>query len=193
MTRRCLLDQSACSRPECDGPDGTCQRWPADKPAPWKERSAGTKKYQVEKHYPHSLGLSACFRQFKSTSHCAQLHGYALAFTFTFEAYDLDHRDWVLDFGSLKNLKIWLEVNFDHRLIAASDDPLLVHLQELHKLGGCNLRVMERVGIESFAEQAGKFCKAMLASMAGDRVKLISVQCWEHPSNSAIWHAHNSG
>lgn len=149
-------------------------------------------KYQVEKHYPHSLGLSVCFRQFKSNSHCAQLHGYALAFTFTFEAYDLDHRDWVLDFGSFKNLKTWLEMRFDHRLIVAKDDPLLEHFRNLHALGGASVSVMERVGIESFAELAGKFAKGYVAGMAGNRVKLIKVQCWEHPANSAIWWPDNS-
>ena len=44
--------------------------------------------FMVTKHYPHSLGLSACFRQPRADSHCNQLHGYPLAFTFKFAAED---------------------------------------------------------------------------------------------------------
>jgi 6-pyruvoyltetrahydropterin/6-carboxytetrahydropterin synthase len=144
-------------------------------------------RYRCTKHYPHSVGLSTCFRQWKSPSHCAHLHGYALAFKFEMEAYTLDDRDWVVDFGSFKNLKSWLEMRFDHRMIIAADDPLLDHFKALHKVGGCNLWIVPRVGIESFAEYAGTFIVGYLHNMTGDRVRLISASCSEHEGNSAIW------
>ena len=62
--------------------------------------------YSVTKHYPHSLGLSVVFRQFKATSHCAQFHGYALAFTAELTASTLDRRGWVYDFGGLKPIEV---------------------------------------------------------------------------------------
>lgn len=143
--------------------------------------------YRVTKHYPHSLGLSAAFRQWKADSHCKFIHGYALAFTFIFEADTLDHRDWVVNFGSFKNLKQWLEMKFDHRLCIATDDPLADHFRELERLGGCQNEYMDRVGCESFAELAFKFCKSYLRNMAGDRVRLVSVICSEHEGNAASY------
>lgn len=143
--------------------------------------------YRVTKHYPHSLGLSAAFRQWKADSHCKFIHGYALAFTFTFEAETLDHRNWVIDFGSLKNLKQWLEMKFDHNLCVATDDPLAEHFRELEKLGGCQIEYMDRVGCESFAELAGKFCTGYLRNMSGGRVRLVSVECREHEGNGATY------
>ena len=41
--------------------------------------------YKSTKHYGHNIGLSAVFRQPNADhSHCRFLHGYSLAFTFTF-------------------------------------------------------------------------------------------------------------
>ena len=48
-------------------------------------------KYLSTKHYGHNIGLSAVFRQPNADhSHCHLLHGYSLAFTFTFGCDELD-------------------------------------------------------------------------------------------------------
>ena len=73
--------------------------------------------YQSGKTYGHEVGFSCAFRQHKAQSHCKFLHGYALSFKFIFEADELDARNWVVDFGSLKSLKGWLENTFDHKTI----------------------------------------------------------------------------
>ncbi len=50
-------------------------------------------------------GYSACFRQWKADgTHCRFLHGYAVSFRVWFEG-DLDHRNWVWDFGGMKRSK----------------------------------------------------------------------------------------
>jgi 6-pyruvoyltetrahydropterin/6-carboxytetrahydropterin synthase len=73
-------------------------------------------KHYSTKHYGHNIGLSAVFRQPKADhSHCHLLHGYSLAFTFTFGCDELDNKNWVVDFGGLKPLKAWLEDQFDHK------------------------------------------------------------------------------
>ena len=55
------------------------------------------------KRYGHEQGLSAVFRQPNAShSHCQLLHGYSLAFTFTFSCKELDDKNWVVDFGGLK-------------------------------------------------------------------------------------------
>jgi 6-pyruvoyltetrahydropterin/6-carboxytetrahydropterin synthase len=60
-------------------------------------------KYYSTKHYGHNIGLSAVFRQPNADhSHCHLLHGYSLAFTFTFGCDTLDNKNWAVDFGGLK-------------------------------------------------------------------------------------------
>jgi 6-pyruvoyltetrahydropterin/6-carboxytetrahydropterin synthase len=51
------------------------------------------------------------------------LHGYSLAFKFTFGCSDLDNKNWAVDFGGLKPLKQWLEDTFDHKTVIDSEDP----------------------------------------------------------------------
>ena len=53
-------------------------------------------KYRVIKTYGNETGLSCAFRQWKATSHCSLIHGYALGFEVTFEASELDKRNWVI-------------------------------------------------------------------------------------------------
>jgi 6-pyruvoyltetrahydropterin/6-carboxytetrahydropterin synthase len=140
--------------------------------------------YKSTKTYDHNLGLSATFRQWKAQSHCRHLHGYALAFRFEFQALRLDDRNWVVDFGGLKELKRVLEVYFDHKLVIAFDDPQKVDLLRLAKSDLCDPVVLPAVGCEAFAEFA--FKKA--AEIVNDaRVQVISCECMEHAGNSAIY------
>lgn len=140
------------------------------------------------KTYGHELGLSAVFRQWRADSHCNMLHGYALAFTFTFEAYELDDRNWVADFGGLKPLKRWLQETFDHKLCVAKDDPELNTIMALNKAGLADVVIVEAVGCEKFAELAAEAAKDVLIQLGlANRVRVRSVECREHGANSAIW------
>ncbi len=50
-------------------------------------------------------GYSTCFRQWKADgTHFKFLHGYAVSFRVWFEG-ELDHRNWVWDFGGMKRAK----------------------------------------------------------------------------------------
>ena len=74
--------------------------------------------YISTKTYGHDIGLSCAFRQWKAESHCKYLHGYSLSITFRFMANELDYRNWVVDFGGLKDLKATLEDYFDHKTLS---------------------------------------------------------------------------
>lgn len=145
--------------------------------------------YHVTKHYPHSLGLSACFAQPGADSHCRFPHGYALAFTFEFEAQELDKNNWVIDFGKLKPLKEWLTSTFDHKVIVANDDvPMREAMLDLQQLGRASVLMMPRVGMEAFAFAAYTFAGRMLYDMGEDsRVRLTKVTVAEHEGNSASY------
>ena len=142
--------------------------------------------YFVTKHYPHSLGLSAAFRQWKAShSHCRFIHGYALAFTFEFEAKTLDDRNWVLDFGALKTLKQFLVDTFDHKLCVAKDDPQIQMYIDMNDLGIADIKIMDAVGCESFAKLAYVAGLAAIDQHARTGVTLTKVLCHEHEGNAA--------
>ena len=148
--------------------------------------------YRSTKTYGHNIGLSAVFRQpHADHSHCRFLHGYSLAFKFTFTASELDHRNWVQDFGGLKELKQWLEEQFDHKVVIDSEDPHMEDFYDLEKKGLAEITVMDGVGAEKFAEHAWRFADELVQRQTGGRVSCESCECSEHGANSAIytpWH-----
>lgn len=144
--------------------------------------------YQSTKTFGHELGLSAAFRQWRAQSHCRLIHGYALEIKLVFEAAELDHTGWVVDFGSLKSLKGWLEATFDHKLLVAEDDPMLDTLVALGTLGLAQIVVMPGVGCEKFAEYVYGAVEVWLQSNGySPRVRLVSAEVKEHGANSAIY------
>jgi 6-pyruvoyltetrahydropterin/6-carboxytetrahydropterin synthase len=169
--------------------------------------------YVSTKTYGNDRGLSCCFRQWRSThSHCSLLHGYSIGIRLIFESETLDDRNWVMDFGGLKAFKEWSEYVFDHTLIVAEDDP---HLKLFETMAGfglqdqggvCDLRVVEGVGCEKFAELAYKEMKYILEKFqtggeyslpngksfaarypVGSGVRLRSAEVFEHAGNSAVY------
>lgn len=144
--------------------------------------------YLSTKTFKQELGLSAAFRQHKADSHCRFIHGYALEVQVVFSAHDLDARNWVVDFGSLKDFKQVLVDNFDHRCIVAEDDPQLEWFIEAEKRGIVQLNILPAVGCEKFAEMIFKAFEAMLWSHGyGGRVNIVSVEVREHGANSALY------
>ena len=140
------------------------------------------------KTYGHNIGLSAVFRQpHADHSHCKFLHGYSLAFKFTFGCNDLDNKNWAVDFGGLKPLKKWLEDNFDHKVVIDREDPYLYKFAELENKGLAEVTVMDGVGAEKFAEHAWKFANDLVKEMSDGRCWCESAECSEHGANSAIY------
>ena len=144
--------------------------------------------YLSTKTYNHNVGLSCCFRQWRAThSHCSLIHGYSVGFRFVFEADTLDERNWVYDFGNCKWIKEYLESMFDHTLVIAADDPLMADFENLHEQDGCKLLVMDGVGCEKFSQYVYHYVSARVENETGGRVKLKSVEVFEHGANSAIY------
>ena len=144
--------------------------------------------YKSTKTYGHAIGLSAAFRQWRADSHCKYLHGYALAVKFVFEAGELDSRGWVVDFGSLKSLKGWLEDQFDHKTLVAEDDPERAVFALMDGRGMIQMRVVPATGCEAFAEMIYGAAQVWLKDNGyAPRVRLVSVEVCEHGANSAIY------
>lgn len=144
--------------------------------------------YRSTKTFTHEVGLSAAFRQWRAESHCRFIHGYALSFKLTFEASELDVRNWVVDFGSLKSFKALLEDTFDHKLLVAEDDPYIEMYTNLHLKGLAQVVVLPKVGCEAFAEYVFGALDVWLTDNGySPRVRVVSVECMEHGANSALY------
>jgi len=138
------------------------------------------------------IELGSCaFRQWKATdTHCCKIHGYQLKAKFWFKG-KLDDRNWVVNFGGLKELKAKLQKQFDHTLCIAADDPLINLFQELHAAGGCDLRIMPGVGIEMTAKHCFEVAQNFINEMTKGRCSVTRVEVWEHDLNSAIYEQTN--
>lgn len=133
------------------------------------------------------IELGSCaFRQWKATSHCKFVHGYRLIAKYWFGCAGLDDKNWVVDFGGLKELKQVLEKQFDHTLCISSDDPLLESFKALNEAGGCDLRIMDGVGMEKFAQYCFNVGDAFIREKTVGRCWVEKVEVWEHEKNSTI-------
>ena len=151
------------------------------------------KKYQSNKLFD---GYSTCFRQWKAEgTHCKFLHGYAVSFRVWFEG-DLDHRNWVFDFGGMKRAKTkihgmapkeYFEYLLDHTTIIAQDDPYLPQFKQMALDGIIQLRIMDSVGCERFAEYFYTTINDFLLEETNGRVKAIKVEVYEHERNAASY------
>ena len=142
-------------------------------------------RFLSSKKYGHERGLSAAFRQWRAVSHCRFMHGYSLEFEFVFGTHALDENNWVVDFGSLKNLEAWLRLNFDHKTLVASDDPMYSHFEGMHENGIIDMVTVEGTGCEMFAKIAMDYADEFIQKITGDRCWVESVTVREHGANSA--------
>ena len=141
-------------------------------------------------------GFSCCFRQWEAeTTHCKYLHGYGVSFRVTFEG-ELDHRNWVWDFGGMKRAKTkidnmspkeWMDHMFDHTVLVAIDDPNLKYFQTMHDSSIIQLRVIEATGAEKFAEFIFHKLNNFVKTETNERVKVTQVEFMEHGKNTAIY------
>ena len=141
-------------------------------------------------------GYSTCFRQWKAKgTHCQFLHGYAVSFRVWFEG-DLDHRNWVFDFGGMKRAKAkingmspndYFAYLLDHTTIIEQDDPYLPQFKQMYEDGIIQLRILPATGCERFAEYLYHTINDFLAVETNGRVKATKIEVYEHERNSASY------
>jgi 6-pyruvoyltetrahydropterin/6-carboxytetrahydropterin synthase len=141
-------------------------------------------------------GYSTCFRQWRADgTHCKFLHGYAVSFRVWFEG-DLDHRNWVFDFGGMKRAKTqiagmspkdYFTYLLDHTTIVAEDDPYLENFIQMAQDGIIQLRILPATGCERFAEYLYNTINAFLKEETEGRVRAVKVEVYEHERNSASY------
>lgn len=145
-----------------------------------------TTKFQSTK----LIELGSCaFRQWRAShSHCRFLHGYQLKAKIWFSGSSLDDKNWVVDFGGLKDLKAELNGIFDHTTTVAADDPELDTFKALHDKGLIQLFIMkDGVGIERAAEVVFNIAQSHVNSITNGRCWVDKVEVFEHEDNSATF------
>ena len=150
-------------------------------------------KFQSSKVFD---GFSTVFRQHSAKeTHCRFIHGYGIAFKVYFEG-DLDHRNWVWDFGGMKRAKnkidgktpkAWMDYMFDHTLIVADDDPFRNAFLEMGEAGVAQIRVIPATGAEKFAEYIYNKLNEFVIKETDGRVKVSKVKFMEHGKNAAYY------
>lgn len=123
------------------------------------------------------------------------LHGYAISFRVWFEG-DLDHRNWIFDFGGMKRAKAkingmspkdYFAYLLDHTTIVAQDDPYLQNFMQMSDDGVIQLRILDAVGCEQFAKYLFEIINTFLELETDSRVRATKVEVYEHEKNSASY------
>ena len=142
-------------------------------------------KYKSSKRFgPITTG----HRQWRDKGHCSYVHGYGRYVRLTFEAIELDERGWVMDFGGLKDVKSWIESEWDHRTLIAADDPVIPELKTLEEVGGINLNILPEgylPGIEESCRYLYDKLNPVIQRKTNNRVEITRVEIWEHENNQA--------
>lgn len=136
--------------------------------------------------------ISTGHRQWRDNGHCAYLHGYGRTVKVVFGCHNLDDKSWVVDFGALRSFKSWLEGEWDHRMLIASNDPELETFKDLHERKIIDLNILDAEkgygpGIEASCLYVYDYLNKMVETESNNRCWVQSVEIWEHENNSAIY------
>lgn len=144
--------------------------------------------YTCTKVYPE---ICVAHRNWKSSSHCSFIHGYARTVEVTLSG-PLNSQDWVVDLGDLRFIKDFLYEQWEHRLLVSDDDPLLEEMKKLEALGALSLNVMNSSkGHGPTLEQSCKFVADFIQDklcVLHPNLKLKKIEIWEKSNNRAALH-----
>ena len=150
-------------------------------------------KYTSTKEYIDAFPCA--YRQYLTDSHCKKIHGYSFSMKFYFGTNDLDARNFVADYGGLKELKKALEDRFDHTLLVSSSDPHLDWYKEAERRGMAKLTILPALGCERLADMLYKYVNAvyipeMWGAGEADRLWCYRVEVRETQANMAFREGH---
>ena len=150
-------------------------------------------KYTSTKEYVDAFPCA--YRQWRADSHCNLIHGYSFSMKFYFGTNELDVRNWVMDYGGLKELKEILQQQFDHTLLVSEDDPELETFKLLQEKKLAKLTILPRLGCEGLAEILYQYVNEVfipekLGPGEAQRIWCYRVEVRETQSNMAFVEGH---
>lgn len=116
---------------------------------------------------------------------CRFIHGHNWSFEFEFRSAKRDANGFVLDFGKLRWLSLYLE-RFDHALVLSHDDPKLSLFQQTLEPQLAKIVLVRDCSSEGLAEHLFDFANKVLEKDGADRGVICSaVTVREDSSNAA--------
>ena len=137
--------------------------------------------WQAKRYHDISCG----HRVFQHESKCAHLHGHNYRVHFTCEAEELDNIGRVIDFSDIKSLLcMWLEDNWDHKMLIWENDPWAKVLPEIDP-------TIVIVPFNPTAENIAQHLVEVIGpqQLAGTGIKLVHCDVEETRKCSASFHA----
>ena len=123
-------------------------------------------------------------RQHRHSGHCAFIHGHNWSLTFTFACREPDENGFVVDFGGLKFIRLWIEQNLDHACLFNADDPLKDVLFEAAPTVWKAV-VVPNCSCEGLAHWVFQSVDPLVREQTGGRVWLAAVEVGEDARNAA--------
>ena len=126
-----------------------------------------------------------------SPGNCAAIHGYDRSVEFTFSG-NVDVNGWIIPFGELKPIKVFLEYYFDHVTVLPADDKRIgtipPEMLDRDRNGLLNtLRVLPYgVSMEMSSLFIWEHVNPYIVDLSEGRVYVSRVQSIEHERNTAF-------
>ncbi len=127
-----------------------------------------------------TIQLEFCYghRLCKHEGKCQWLHGHNGLLEVTVASPKLDDNNMVMDFSDLKKeLKDWVDENFDHAMVLSKHDPLLKPLQEYN----------QRIYVMNDEPTAEFMAYEIYTAMRSKGMNIVEVKLWETRKNSATY------
>jgi 6-pyruvoyltetrahydropterin/6-carboxytetrahydropterin synthase len=125
-------------------------------------------------------------RQHHHDGHCAFIHGHNWTFHLTFQCHATDKNGFVVDFGELKFLKVWIDTHLDHACLFNEDDPLRGQLVASAP-GAWKIHIVPSVSCEGLARHLFTVWNALVREHTAGRVFLSALEVVEDAKNSATY------
>lgn len=124
-------------------------------------------------------------RQPVHDGHCKWIHGHNWSIEAEFEASRLDDNGFVIDFGGLTDLRVWMDVHLDHAIVLSEGDPVIAmmdnpEIAKVKVVPDCSCEGLARYILRLFDERVGV--------MTQGRVRVIRCTVFEDSKNSATVH-----
>lgn len=120
--------------------------------------------------------------------HCKLIHGHNWDLEVTFGADTTDPNGFVMDFGKLKDVKAWIDKDFDHALVLNQTDPLLEKFFDfLQPLGLLNITAVLDCSCEGLAKHFYDEVNMLIGKATSGRVRVLNVTLHEDSKNSASY------
>lgn len=142
--------------------------------------------YVDTKTFPKTLGLTVCFRDWRTRRRARFLHGGALTIAVTFEAMAVNSGGIAVDLNGVDALRDWIVETFDHKTLIASDDPALNVFEGLHDAGLIELVEVDSTSLLSLAAMIGERAEGWLVESGYEpTIRLRRVSVYDDATDSA--------